>query len=327
MFAPTVTGSPMRNACRAIAQHEPHGRGYYAGAIALVGAEHGQRVLDSAILIRTADIAMDGSVRLTAGATIVRHSDPEGEAAETAAKAAGMLRAMTGGRRTDQVEAPMDGAVVQALHERNDGVSTFWRSAKAQRVADPELRGVRITVVDAEDDFSAMLAYQLRALGCAVRIQPWQQATVDGDEVLVLGPGPGAPDDPDSPKMAALRELATDALARRRPLIAVCLGHQIVCDLLGLPLSRLPQSNQGRRAKVGGRWLGFYNSYAADPDARITAHVTRDPDGHVLALTAPALATAQFHAESFLTEDSPPILRAMLRDALTSTDVRVHEHA
>ena len=321
MFAPTVTGSPMRNACRAIAQHEPRGRGYYAGAIALVGAERGRRALDSSILIRTADIATDGAVRLTAGATIVRHSDPEGEAAETAAKAAGMLRAMTGGRRADQVEVPMDDAVVRALHQRNVGVSRFWRSAAEQHVAEPALRGLSVTVVDAEDDFSAMLAYQLRALGCAVRIQPWRLASTD-DDVLVLGPGPGAPDDRDNPKMAVLRELAADALLRHRPLIAVCLGHQIVCDLLGLPLIQLPRSNQGRRARVRlhGReqWLGFYNSYAAGPAPVTTAEITRDSDGHVLALTAPGLATAQFHAESFLTEDSPRILRALLRDALTS---------
>ncbi|GAA3434799.1 hypothetical protein GCM10018954_044030 [Kutzneria kofuensis] len=245
-----------------------------------------------------------------------------------------MLRAMTGGRRADQDSVPMDGAVVHALHERNEGVSTFWRSAAAQRVADPTLQGVRVVVVDAEDDFSAMLAYQLRALGCAVRIEPWRQASTDGDEILVLGPGPGAPDDRDNPKMAVLRELAADALLRHRPLIAVCLGHQIVCDLLGLPLIQLPHSNQGRRARVRlhGReqWLGFYNSYVAGDGPITTAQITRDPDGHVLALTAPGLATAQFHAESFLTEDSPTILRTLLRDALTTSHVKgdqVHEHA
>lgn len=56
MFAPTVTGSPLENACRIIRRHEPAGRGYYSGIAALIGRDaSGDRTLDSSILIRTAD--------------------------------------------------------------------------------------------------------------------------------------------------------------------------------------------------------------------------------------------------------------------------------
>jgi phenazine biosynthesis protein phzE len=37
MFAPTVVGSPLENACRVIARHEVTGRGYYSGVAALIG--------------------------------------------------------------------------------------------------------------------------------------------------------------------------------------------------------------------------------------------------------------------------------------------------
>ena len=37
MFAATVTGSPVENACRLIAEYEPEGRGYYASVAALIG--------------------------------------------------------------------------------------------------------------------------------------------------------------------------------------------------------------------------------------------------------------------------------------------------
>ncbi|SDH32767.1 phenazine biosynthesis protein phzE [Lentzea fradiae] len=346
-FAPTVTGSPLENACRVVARYEPGGRGYYSGVVAMVGAERGRRSLDSAILIRMADIAADGAVRLTTGATIVRHSVPAAEAAETSAKAAAMLRVMTGGR-TAPAAAPPSAALNEVLRSRNDGVSAFWRSADAQRVTDPLLRGVPVTVVDAEDDFSAMLAYQLRALGCAVRVVPWWRASAaDADEgVLLLGPGPGTPTDLGDPRIAALHDLAADALERCRPLVAVCLGHQVVCDRLGLPPVRLPRPHQGRRRRVRvhdrERWLGFYNSFAARAGERAVragdrpVHVETDPDGWVLALRAPGLSTAQFHAESFLTEDSPAILRTMLRDALAhdaaapvaprTRGEHVHEH-
>ncbi|GAA3106231.1 hypothetical protein GCM10020254_60120 [Streptomyces goshikiensis] len=90
MFAATVTGSPVQNACRVIERYEAGGRGYYAGALALLGLDAaGAQTLDSPILIRTADIAADGTLRVPVGATLVRHSDPAGEVAETHAKAAG----------------------------------------------------------------------------------------------------------------------------------------------------------------------------------------------------------------------------------------------
>ncbi|ELP62521.1 chorismate binding enzyme [Streptomyces turgidiscabies Car8] len=95
MFAATVTGSPVQNACRVIERHEVGGRGYYAGALALLGRDSGgAQTLDSPILIRTADIAPDGRLRVPVGATLVRGSDPAGEVAETHAKAAGVLAAL-----------------------------------------------------------------------------------------------------------------------------------------------------------------------------------------------------------------------------------------
>ncbi|MDT3400142.1 chorismate-binding protein, partial [Streptomyces sp. B1866] len=95
MFAATVTGSPVQNACRVIERYEHGGRGYYAGALALVGRDAGgAQTLDSPILIRTADIAPDGAVRVPVGATLVRRSEPAAEVAETHAKAAAVLAAL-----------------------------------------------------------------------------------------------------------------------------------------------------------------------------------------------------------------------------------------
>ncbi|HBF85811.1 MAG TPA: phenazine-specific anthranilate synthase component I, partial [Streptomyces sp.] len=95
MFAATVTGSPVQNACRVIERYESEGRGYYAGALALLRREPGgTQSLDSPILIRTADISPAGRLRVPVGATLVRRSDPAGEVAETHAKAAGVLAAL-----------------------------------------------------------------------------------------------------------------------------------------------------------------------------------------------------------------------------------------
>jgi len=94
MFAATVTGSPVENACRLIKRYESRGRGYYGAALAVLGRDaSGGPVVDSPIVIRTADVDLDGHLTVTAGATLVRDSDAAHEVAETHAKAGGILSA------------------------------------------------------------------------------------------------------------------------------------------------------------------------------------------------------------------------------------------
>ena len=94
MFSPAVTGSPLENACRVIKKYEPNGRGFYSGVAALVEANANKTYsLDSAIMIRTAEISMNGAFNAKVGATIVRHSNPAEEVKETKAKAHALLKA------------------------------------------------------------------------------------------------------------------------------------------------------------------------------------------------------------------------------------------
>ena len=61
MYAATVTGSPVENACRLIKKYETEGRGYYGAALALIGRDReGRTRCDSPIVIRTADVDLDG---------------------------------------------------------------------------------------------------------------------------------------------------------------------------------------------------------------------------------------------------------------------------
>src|SRR6478735_30176 len=100
MYAATVTGSPVENACRLIKQYEHEGRGYYGAALAVLGRDSvGGPVVDSPIVIRTADIDLEGRLTVTAGATLVRDSDAAYEVAETHAKAGGSSVPSGWGRR------------------------------------------------------------------------------------------------------------------------------------------------------------------------------------------------------------------------------------
>lgn len=327
MFAPTVTGSPLESACRVIRRYEPEGRGYYGGVAALVGSdENGDRTLDSAILIRTADIAPDGRLRIGVGATLVRHSDPESEVAETQAKAAGLLGALESGQGF--ADHP---TVRAALERRNDDISDFWlgRAVPEGSGSATDLAGRRVLVVDAEDTFTAMIAQQLRWLRLDVTVARFDEPyAADDYDLVVMGPGPGDPRAVDEPRIAHLRAAVGQLLAERRPFLAVCLSHQTLCLRLGLDLRRRPEPNQGvqREIDLFGRRerVGFYNTFAAHSDQdKIDVvgvgpvEACRDREtGEVHALRGPHFASMQFHSESVLTVDGPRVLAEAIREAL-----------
>ncbi|MFC5827057.1 anthranilate synthase family protein [Nonomuraea insulae] len=335
LFAPTVTGSPLENACRVIGRYEKEGRGYYSGVAALIGRdEAGGRTLDSSILIRTADIDTEGRVRIGVGATLVRHSDPGSEVEETAAKAAGLLEALCAEPPEQLAEHP---DVRGALEERNEDISGFWRAEPAERTFwTPDLIGRRALVVDAEDTFTSMIAHQLRSLGLQVSVRRFDEAyELTEHDLVVLGPGPGDPADLGHPKIAHLRDAAGRLLGSGIPFVAVCLSHQVLSGALGLPVRRRKVPNQGvqrvidlfgRRARVG-----FYNTFAAHAEADEIepaglpgpVSVSRDQEtGEVHALRGPGFTSMQFHAESVLTADGVGILRDALLTAIDRLPVR-----
>lgn len=332
LFAPTVTGSPVESACRVIARHETAGRGYYSGALALIGTEDtGRPCLDSAILIRTAQFDEHGGLEIGVGSTIVRNSDPANEAAETRAKAAGLLTALstggTGGAPATPAplaELALEPAVRDALARRNQGLAEFWFRPAAPPV---EYLDRRVLVIDAEDSFTAMLEHQIRACGPAVNVQPVDAPLeLAGYDLVVIGPGPGDPRELDDPKIRRLHQHLHQVLAARVPILAICLGHQIVSTNIGLPLALRPVPDQGvqRQFRLFERdvRVGFYSTFTAcsavdelwSPEFG-QLRVSRDPDsGEVYGLHGRQLRSYQFHPESILSMDGVSILQ----DALTA---------
>ncbi|MGW2960304.1 anthranilate synthase family protein [Streptomyces sp. NPDC001220] len=336
MFAATVTGSPVQNACRVIERYEPLGqdgvgRGYYAGALALLGRDSGgAQTLDSPILIRTADISSEGLLRVPVGATLVRGSDPAGEVAETHAKAAGVLAALgvrparprTEGTRPRLADDPR---VRAALDGRRAALAPFWLRMQERT---GELAGHAL-VVDAEDTFTAMLAHVLRAAGLDVTVRRYDEpglraAVLAHEGPVVLGPGPGDPSDLDDPKMRFLRELtATVIREHRHGVLGVCLGHELIAAELGLDIVRKEVPYQGAQTTVDlfGRpeTVGFYNSFVArceeDTARELAAHgveVSRAANDEVHAVRGPGFAGVQFHPESVLTLNGAAVVRELI---------------
>lgn len=328
LFAPTVVGSPLESACRVIARYEPAGRGYYSGVVALIGRDaEGERTLDSAILIRTAELAA-GRARIAVGATLVRHSDPASEVAETRAKAAGLLAATASGMRPTFGFADHP-RVRAALGRRNEPLARFWLAGGRDADDGGVLLGGKVLVVDAEDTFAAMLDHQLQALGLSVVVRRYDEPLdLNSYDLVVLGPGPGDPRAEADPRIERLWTMTGGLLACRRPFLAVCLSHQVLSRRLGLLLRRRKAPNQGTQLEIdlfGHRErVGFYNSFAAI-SARDTIQVAgvgeitvcRDAaTGEVHALRGPHFASLQFHAESVLTHDGVGVLRRLIAPLL-----------
>lgn len=352
MFAPTVTGSPLENATRVIARHEPTGRSYYSGVVGVIGHDgSGHTTLDSSILIRTAEVRHDGAFRMGVGATLVRGSDPISEVAETRAKAASLLSAVTFSQADDRREAARTAAqcapsspttppersrntgaplgdhpqVRDALADRNTALSRYWLAdGTGHERPDPALRCVRGLLIDAEDTFTSMLGHHFAALGAEMLIRGHSEVgtrDLDGFDLVVLGPGPGDPRVVDDPKIAKLRTLAASLLAGSVPFLAVCLGHQVVSSLLGLPLTPLPWPNQGTQQRIdlfgAHELVGFYNTFVArchsdtfhSRELPGAIEVSRDrQSGNVHGLRAPGFASLQFHPESILSRNGHHVL-------------------
>lgn len=345
LLAPTVVGSPLENAFRVIGRHEPTGRGYYGGVLALIGHDSaGSRTLDSAIMIRTAEVGEDGRLRLGVGASLVRDSDPESEVAETHAKAAGMLEALGlavtrpgGGDVPTSVGAhgsPANHPLVRlALENRNTTLSRFWLDGGHLRAPDRALDGKRVLVIDNEDTFTGMLGHQLRALGLRTTITRFDNPLPPEEfDLVIVGPGPGDPRDSTDPRMSAVRTLTRHLLAGPVPFLSICLSHQILATELGLELVRRAVPNQGVQKLVNlfgqSELVGFYNTYAAHAahdsipgtGRREPVDVSRDVrTGEVHALRGAGYRSVQFHLESILTQHGPRILgdllTSLLRDA------------
>ncbi len=350
MFAPTVTGSPMQNACTVITRHERSPRGYYSGVAALftprtdaILAGESTHDLDAPILIRTAYL-QDGRLRVPVGATLVRHSDPYGEVSETHGKAAGVLGAIGAVPRDRPLEvradvidedAPTadplpladDPGIAALLASRNERLASFWLNPQHALAGGGPFHGRSAVVVDAEDRFTTMLAHQLRHLGLNARIVPWSAVTddeIDAAELVVAGPGPGDPRDPGTPRMRRMREVVAHRRATGRPLLAVCLSHQILADGFGIALAPLDAPHQGLQKTVDvfgqSASIGFYNTFTARVEPGTTtvgdAEVSADADGDVYALRGPGFASIQGHLESILSRDGMSTLERLVASAL-----------
>ncbi|RAY14641.1 aminodeoxychorismate/anthranilate synthase component II [Actinomadura craniellae] len=178
---------------------------------------------------------------------------------------------------------------------------------------------MRVLVVDNRDSFVFNLVQYLLELGADCVVKDRSAVTLADAEAVdgvLLSPGPGHPRD---------TGICLDLVRRTdRPLLGVCLGHQIIAVAYGATVSRAPEVVHGYTSAIHHSGAGLlaglpspfpatrYHSLAVEPGTvaaplEVTA---RTADGVVMGLrhrTRP-VEGVQFHPESVLSEHGHALL-------------------
>lgn len=323
MFAATVVGSPVENACKVIKKYSNCSRRYYGSALMLVGRDENSRdFLDSPITIRTAEISNSGKLHFSVGATLVKDSLPHEEVMETKAKSAAILASITGNTEKT-ISKPLlarlynDDDITETMVERNQNLSNFWFFRQENSVP-LALQGkqIKITLIHNEDDFIYMLQHMFTCMGIKASIIRFNQYDInrDNSEITLLGPGPGNPNEQDVEKISINKRITAELLKEKRKSIFICLGHQILCSTLGFKVERKIVPLQGSQEKIQlfgkEEQVGFYNTFAPKIDGNHPElEVSLIPElGELIAIRGKNFVGYQFHPESILTQNGYSIL-------------------
>ena len=182
---------------------------------------------------------------------------------------------------------------------------------------------MKATFIDFEDSFSYNLIQELTNLNFDVTIVSWQDYEENpSDGLLVLGPGPGHPDD-----YQKIYPLVREWLQNTRPYFGVCLGHQIFWRLQNEDVFRSKDPVHGQKVKLNltaewREWLKLgsddifvqrYNSLAVIGQSAIFNPYFQNfiQNDEILITRTPHVITYQFHPESIGTTFRKKFIQAV----------------
>lgn len=324
MFAATVTGSPVENACKIIHKYSKKSRGYYGSALLLIGQnEAGEPFLDSPITIRTAVIDQTGDLSIQVGATLVRDSIPSEEVKETYSKSAALVNSIL----QDESRKPKpplmttlanDDDIAETLQLRNQNLSNFWFFRQEKGLSlQTQASKLKLTIIHNEDDFVYMLRHIFNALGAQATVVSFHDYDFASDQsdITILGPGPGNPQQHTIEKMQKNQAITEQLLAHRKKSMFVCLGHQVLCQHLGYSIMKKKVPHQGVQEKINlyGTFelVGFYNTFVPryEPDITPFEVSVGEVNHELVAIKGDDFLGFQFHPESILTKNGATILK------------------
>ena len=187
-----------------------------------------------------------------------------------------------------------------------------------------------LLVVDNYDSFTYNLVQYLGELGAALAVRRNDEVGVEEVErlqpdAIVVSPGPGAPG------QAGISSEVIRRFTGRRPILGVCLGHQVIGEVFGGRVGRAPTPIHGKTSWIHhdgrGVFAGLPNPFEATRYHSLVVHRDGLPDClEVSAWTADGLVMGlrhraapvegvQFHPESILTTVGKGLLANFLRVA------------
>lgn len=182
----------------------------------------------------------------------------------------------------------------------------------------------KVLFLDFDDSFSYNIIQELTEIGFSVEVMHWLDfETLPETDLLVIGPGPGHPDD-----YQRIFPLLQEWHAQRKPLFGVCLGHQIFWRLQGEDIVQSKEPLHGQRITLSlnsewQKWLGLktsevkvqrYNSLAVPAQSAVrNPYLTNFMVDEEIVMTRGAnVLTYQFHPESLGTDDRKSFFQPLL---------------
>ena len=188
-----------------------------------------------------------------------------------------------------------------------------------------QLKNKKILLIDNYDSFTYNLMQQISSIGVSVevirndKIDLLKQAEFTH---LIISPGPKDPSDAGFCFEMILK------YAGQKPILGVCLGHQIIGQLYGAKISQASYPVHGKTAKIihdqkglfenmpQGFLAARYHSLVVDSESfpscfKVSAHYNNMIMG-IEHKEISNLYGVQFHPESFLTEQGDTLIRNFL---------------
>ncbi|KVM61289.1 hypothetical protein WJ58_05215 [Burkholderia ubonensis] len=191
---------------------------------------------------------------------------------------------------------------------------------------------MKVVLVDAYDSFVYVIDIYLRSIGLETHVMRYDDPAItrmlaDPPKAVVLGPGPGRPEEARYPDM--IRELEG-----RVPVLGVCLGHQAIGMAYGGRVVRAPVCMHGKTSVIANDGMGVFGKTSGKPFSATRYHslvIARDSLPDELVSTAHSLDDhqvmgvrhrcfpvegVQFHPESISTENGLSIFSSFFEHYL-----------
>jgi phenazine biosynthesis protein phzE len=217
-----------------------------------------------------------------------------------------------------------DDEIIETLARRNECLSSFWFFR--QQPVHTTSQQFHVTLIDNEDEFIWMLNHMLRCMGFTTSIVRHHlfDASLSESDLVIVGPGPGNPNDEFDKKMHKNREIIRTLRAKQQPFLCICLGHQLLLKELGFEVKRKERPLQGtqRAINLNGRkeLVGFYNTFAGvaqNSEYRLSILPGTD---EVAAIHGSGFIGFQFHPESVLSRNGYTLLKEAVHQLLQPPD-------